>query len=158
LELLGKVSGTAIELTIVGPVETVAYWNQCQQRIAALPSNIKVYYAGAIPNPELPAVYAQHHLFVLTTHGENFGHVIFESLLNGRPVLISDQTPWRQMQQQQLGWDIPLNNQQAFIQAIQTAASWNQQQFDQYCTSCWHYADRYINNPALQQEYLQLLG
>jgi hypothetical protein len=31
---------------------------------------------------------------ILPTLGENFGHVIAESLLSNTPVLISDKTPW----------------------------------------------------------------
>ena len=35
-----------------------------------------------------------HDLFVFPTLGENFGHVIYESLMCGTPVLVSDNTPW----------------------------------------------------------------
>ncbi len=34
------------------------------------------------------------HLFVFTTFSENFGHSIVESMLNGCPNLISNNTPW----------------------------------------------------------------
>jgi len=34
------------------------------------------------------------HFSVLLSRGENFSHAIGESLLAGCPVLISDQTPW----------------------------------------------------------------
>jgi glycosyltransferase involved in cell wall biosynthesis len=40
-------------------------------------------------------IFAQHDLFVLPTRGENFGHVIIESLNVGTPVLLSDRTPWQ---------------------------------------------------------------
>ncbi len=35
-----------------------------------------------------------YDLFVLPSLGENYGHVVFESLSSGTPVLISDKTPW----------------------------------------------------------------
>ncbi|MFT3932744.1 MAG: glycosyltransferase [Chitinophagaceae bacterium] len=158
LELLAKINNASIQLTIVGPIETPEYWEKCKQQIARLPSNIQVDYTGPIPNSTLPETYAQHHLFVLTTHGENFGHVIFESLINGRPVLISDQTPWQRLQEKQVGWDIDLKASDQFIKAIESAANWEQETFDQYCNNCWHYAENYIQSSTLKQDYLTLLG
>lgn len=92
LELLRQVKGR-VRLSIAGPVEEQHYWENCQQVIEQLPENITVNYLGPVPNKELVHVYRKHHVFVLPTWGENFGHVIFESFLYGRPVLISDQTP-----------------------------------------------------------------
>jgi glycosyltransferase involved in cell wall biosynthesis len=43
-------------------------------------------------------------LFFLPTRGENFGHVISESLQAGCPVLISDQTPWQGLEEKKAGW------------------------------------------------------
>ena len=34
--------------------------------------------------------------------------ICIESLMAGRPVLISDQTPWRGLEQEKCGWDVPL--------------------------------------------------
>ena len=40
-------------------------------------------------------IFLKNDLFVFPTLGENFGHVIFESLEASTPVLVSDQTPWK---------------------------------------------------------------
>jgi glycosyltransferase involved in cell wall biosynthesis len=42
-----------------------------------------------------------------TTH-ENFGHAIIESWGFGRPVLLSDNTPWKELQKEGLGYCTPL--------------------------------------------------
>jgi hypothetical protein len=42
-----------------------------------------------------------------TTH-ENYGHAIIESWGFGRPVLLSDKTPWRDLQEKGLGHCTPL--------------------------------------------------
>ena len=47
------------------------------QVIAQIRLRILQYNIKAIPASQLPVVYAAHHLFVLPTYGENFGHVIF---------------------------------------------------------------------------------
>ena len=43
-----------------------------------------------------------------TTH-ENFGHAVVEAWAHGRPVLLSDQTPWRGLAELDLGWDLQLD-------------------------------------------------
>ena len=157
LSLLKEVAGK-ISLTIVGPVESEKYWEECKKQINTLPPNIKVEYIGAVPNHLLANIYRQHHLFVLPTHGENFGHVIFESLVNGRPVLISDQTPWRNLQQKKVGWDLNLNDPDSFANVIREIVSWDQEQFNEHCTASWQYAGNYISGSSLKKQYLHLFG
>jgi len=145
-----------IELTVVGPVEEQAYWEECKSLMAGLDSNISVSYLGPKQNSELPALLRQHHLFVLPTTGENFGHSIFEALLAGRPVLISDQTPWLGLAEKKAGWDLPLDDTKAFSRIVEQAAAWDQQQFDEWALAAWNYARRFIENPELQNQYLRL--
>jgi glycosyltransferase involved in cell wall biosynthesis len=43
--------------------------------------------------------------------------MIVEAWAAGCPVLVSDQTPWRQLTAQGLGWDVPLEH-EAWVSAI----------------------------------------
>ncbi len=147
-----------LQLTIIGPVEDPAYWQKCQEQVQLLPPNSTVTYGGALPNHALLPVLQDHHLFILPTKGENFGHSIFESMLVGRPVLISDQTPWLQLEKIQVGWDLPLQKPEDFAAAITMAAGWDQATFDQWGLSAWMYAKKFIENPALKKSYLQLFS
>ncbi len=158
LELLQQVKDVQLHLSIVGPVEAESYWERCMQVIAQMPANITVQYKGAIPASQLPVVYAAHHLFVLPTYGENFGHVIFESIISGRPVLISDQTPWQQLIEKGIGYDIPLQEHTQFIKALYEAAAWTQEEFNNICLSTWKYANDYITGTDLRKEYLDLFS
>lgn len=81
-------------LTIYGPIEERDYWEKCQSLISNLPKHINVNYGGALHSDDVSAAFAEHDVFAFPTLGENFGHVIFESLRAGTPVLLSDQTPW----------------------------------------------------------------
>jgi glycosyltransferase involved in cell wall biosynthesis len=74
-------------------------------------------------------VLSKHHLFFLPTCGENFGHVILEALLAGCPVLISDQTPWRNLQAKGVGWDLPLDSVTPFQQAIHECVAMDDMEF-----------------------------
>ena len=145
-----------VQFTIIGPTESAIYWQQCNEAIARLPENIKVEYKGAIPNHELSSYYLNHHLFVLPTYGENFGHVIFDAFINGRPALISDQTPWKGLQTIKTGWDIPLGEPGLFRKAIQAAAQWDQAEFDDYCKRAHSFAANFIASSALKQKYISL--
>ena len=59
-------------------------------------------------------------MFFFPTLGENFGHVIHESLAAGTPVLISDQTPWVGLSEKGAGWELPLDNKSAWVNIITT--------------------------------------
>ena len=93
LRVLARVSSN-VELAIFGSQEDAIYWNQCESLINQLPVNIQVYFGGQLPQEMVRDTFAMYDLFVFPTRGENFGHVIFESLSVATPVLVSDQTPW----------------------------------------------------------------
>ena len=155
LKVLQQVTAQIV-LTIVGPVEDETYWEECNKTIALMPANITINYIGAKPNNALAELIKTNHLFILPTTGENFGHAIFESLLNGRPILISDQTPWLSMETKNAGWDLPLNKPENFATTINNMAGYNQDQFDAHAMGAWQYANNFINNAAAKTQYLNM--
>ena len=93
LEALAKVP-VRTSLDIYGPKEDAHYWRECESLISSLPSHIEVTYSGALRPAEVPATFSRYDAFAFPTLGENFGHVIAESLASGCPVVCSDTTPW----------------------------------------------------------------
>ena len=112
-----------VEFSIYGPVQDAAYWQACQQKIAALPAHVRATWQGETANEAIVAALAQTDLFFLPTAGENFGHAIFEALSCGVPALISDTTPWRGLAAMQAGWDLPLADQSRFAAVMDDFAS-----------------------------------
>ncbi len=149
---------TKVGLTIVGSVEDEGYWEKCKKIIAALPDNVKVEYAGEIANRELQTVTAKHHIFALPTKGENFGHAIFEALALGKPVLISDQTPWRGLQAAGAGWDLALDKPGLFRDAIGEAGAFGQEEYERRVRSTRKYLQDYIARLNLKDEYQKLFS
>ncbi|MEO6548211.1 MAG: glycosyltransferase family 4 protein [Ferruginibacter sp.] len=147
-----------IILTVIGPIENEIYWAACQKAISLLPGNVTVVYEGPKQNSLLFNLLRQNHLFILPTTGENFGHAIFESFLAGRPVLISDQTPWQDLQENNAGWALPLIKPHAFTEVIKAVADFDQQQFDIAALATWNYAHRFIQNPGLREQYEKLFS
>ena len=120
LRRLAGVTGT-VELTIAGPVEDREYWAECCGEIARLPPTVTVRTMGPLAHDDAMACLGAHHILFLPTLSENFGHVIAEALSAGTPVLISDQTSWRNLQDHGAGWDVPLDRPEAFEEALQRA-------------------------------------
>jgi glycosyltransferase involved in cell wall biosynthesis len=108
IDRLASVSGE-IHLTIAGPVEDETEWERCQKRLLELP-HVRVSQVGTLTHEQVPEVLAGHHFFVLPTLGENFGHAILEAFDSGLGVLVSDRTPWRNLERLGAGWDIPLED------------------------------------------------
>ncbi len=51
-----------------------------------------------------PPPYAIASLFLLPSHSENFGLTVAESLASGVPALVTDTTPWQDMNGRGVGW------------------------------------------------------
>ena len=113
---------TFIRFTIVGPNEDENYWRECQDEIHKLPQNINVDYLGPMAHEEIGVLLRQQDLLFFPTAGENYGHIIAEAIRASCPVLISDQTPWRHLNEQGIGWDITLENQKSFRDIIDELA------------------------------------
>lgn len=139
----------SIVFTIIGPVDEADYWLECQQIINQMPAHIKVHYEGSIPNNKLPEYLVYKHSMMLPTLHENFGHVIMEAWQNGCPVIISDRTPWRDLEAKGIGWDISLDNPELFIKAIETAAAMDQDSFALMSKAAVAYAQTFTGNPAV---------
>lgn len=53
-----------------------------------------LFYLGNIDPDKMSQLYSKYRINLLPTLGENYGHVIVESILSGTPVVVSDTTPW----------------------------------------------------------------
>ncbi|MDG9675547.1 glycosyltransferase [Micromonospora sp. DH14] len=87
-------ASTVLEFDIYGPLEDAGYWKKCKSLLDDLPSNVRVRYCGELNPDEVRSTFVNYDVFVFPTVGENFGHVIAESLSASCPVICSDQTPW----------------------------------------------------------------
>lgn len=153
LEFLSKIQITSqINFTIIGPVDDKAYWQKCQMKIKSLQKHLRVDYLGAIPNHELSNHLKEQHILLLPTYGENFGHVIMESWQNGCPVVISDQTPWRALKKDKLGYDIAIKNEREFIEAIEHLIKMPQDEYAQWSNSAFEFAKKFIENPKVLEQ------
>lgn len=140
---------------VYGFMEDHEYYNHCFNKIQ-LPSNVNLEYKGELKPEDVVKVIQGYHLFYSPTSTENFGHTIFESLLASRPVLISERTPWKNLESNGVGWDIPLENESSFTRKILIANSWNQNQFEAFCVKAGQLAREYTNRSQNISKYRQI--
>lgn len=151
LSIIQKID-TKITLHIYGPIKDEAYWNECLSTINTLPN---VHYCGEVPPTEVTQKMNEYDYFVLPTLGENFGHVIFESLVAGTPVIISDKTSWQHIDASHVGWVIPLEE-PLWIERLESLAAIKNEEYMEMSANCHRYIENYLaeNNPVKEYEVL----
>ena len=154
LEVLSKCNAEQIVFDLYGTIYNEAYWTDCLMIINNLPSHIKVNYKGTIDKAEIPIVLKKYHCLLMPSLGENYGHAIIESFMAGCPVIISDRTPWRNLDSEQrttnfVGWDLSLEFPKRFVEAIEQCAAMNQNEYNEISRNAWEYAQTIINDPKV---------
>ncbi len=79
---------------------------------------------------------------------ENFSYTVLESLQAGIPVLISDQTPWRDLEAQGIGWDLDLVTRQPWLDALQILIDRGLTENYAHHIRVHHYAKQWVANYA----------
>jgi len=155
IQSLKNVKG-AVRFDLYGPIYDEAYWAQCQAAISQLPPHVKVEYHGTVTPEEVPAVLADHHALFMPSAGENFGHTMLESLTAGRPLLISDRTPWRELEQQHAGWDLPLDRLEGFTEVVDRVCEMDQAAYDTWSKGAFDLGTRYLADATPIEASLKL--
>jgi glycosyltransferase involved in cell wall biosynthesis len=148
LDALMGVEGN-VELHVYGPQEDPGYWSECERLMKKLPQSVRTEYHGHIEADAVRATLAAHDLLLLPTRGENFGHVILESLLSGCPVLISDRTPWRGLEAQGAGWDLPLEDVSRLRQTVQRLVDMGAEQHAELSRAARRYGVAYVSDEKI---------
>lgn len=148
LEVLSKV-GVEVEADFFGAIYDEEYWQQCKAVLDKLPSNIHVKFHGPLPSENISKTLVGYDLLFMPTRGENFGHIILESMQAGTPVLISDQTPWKNLANENAGWDLPLKSVDGFVKTIEQIAGMSDIDFKKYSESSLSLATKYSSDEKL---------
>ena len=157
LAALENVKGN-IQLTIVATLEDLAYWEKCRVKIQELQEHIKVNLMIDLPHHKIKQHIEQAHFFVLPTEGENFGHAIFEALAVGCPIIISDQTPWRNLASKKAGFDLSLQDMNSFSHAIQSCIEMDNVEWQEFRHGAWEVAKGYSVEMNPELSYFQLFN
>jgi len=158
IEVLKKIKNKTIIFDVFGPIEDQTYWNSCLENAKKLPTNITLSYKGILKPFEISSTIGKYHALLLPTQNENYGHIIVETLQHGRPIIISDQTPWRNLENESVGFDIALTGKQKFIEAIEKLSELNQAEFNTITTKCVSYINAKLNVEDIKKQYIKLFN
>ncbi len=152
---LASVTGN-VRFTVYGPSEDKSYWAKCEAAIRDLPPNVVCEYCGPILADDVVARFSEHHFFLFPTQGENFGHVIAEALTSGCPVLLSDRTPWRDLDESLAGWVMTIEDATVWEVRIQSCVDMGREEFEKMSESARAYISRLATTSANQGHSLQM--
>lgn len=109
-------------LEVFGPTEDESYFVECRRMASDLPKNIRTRFHGPLPNEALRSSLAAIDVMAFPTQGENFGHVVAESLSVSCPVICADVTPWTDILADGAGYVVPNRSPRAWANAIERFA------------------------------------
>lgn len=95
ISVMADAWATPMSMDVFGPIYDLNYSEKCMDMARHLPAGIEVDFRGPVEPKHIPSLLMEYDLLFFPTRGENFGHVIIESLMSGTPVLTSDQTPFK---------------------------------------------------------------
>ena len=134
-----------ITVDIYGAIKDEEYWLSCQAILKELPLNVNVYYKGDLENNKVQQTIAEYDALILLTKGENFGHVLFESLSVGRPIITSYFTPWNNLEKIGIGWNVNIDTKTSITTLLEELCCKTNTDWNEYCNNALRYAQNYYD-------------
>lgn len=158
IDVLKEIKQHTITFDVYGPKEDLAYWQTCEDNAKSLPNNVKFNYKGSVPSKLISQTLSNYQALFLPTQTENFGHVIVQALQCGRPVVISNNTPWQNLESVNAGYAIDLSDKTKFVQALNHLASLNQEEYNHLSKSSVDYINGKLQISELKLAYIKLFN
>ncbi|MGK9044275.1 glycosyltransferase family 4 protein [Mammaliicoccus vitulinus] len=152
---LNAIKSGQVIFDIYGTFEDEEYKKYCEN--ISLNSNIKVNFKGNTPKYILNEKYKDYNLFFLPTLGENFGHSIIEAIQNHIPVLISNNTPWINLQSKKVGFNYSLSNEEDFEKCLLKLTNMNDLEYKDSFSGFESFIENELNTEENIKKYYELL-
>ncbi|NCU06106.1 MAG: glycosyltransferase family 4 protein [Chitinophagaceae bacterium] len=153
LNVLQK-STAAIQWHIYGPVKDAAYWKECEAIIAKLPENIQVKYHGELSPADKTKAMEQFQVFIMPSKSENFGHALLEALSAGKPVITTNTTPFKHLQDVHAGFTAEINRLDEDLSiAIEKFAAMNDVELTECSKAAAVFGANFVDVKLITQQY-----
>jgi glycosyltransferase involved in cell wall biosynthesis len=157
LEVLSKLT-IPVQADFYGSIYDHAYFDQCKLMLGKMAASVKVQFHDSVDSEKIYDLLTQYDLLFLPSRGENFGHIILESMQAGTPVLISDQTPWVNLEKVNAGIDFVLHRPDAFVSAINFFYEMNEEVYRFWSEGAISKAREYTEKNSLLSDYRTLFN
>lgn len=151
--LIQQTEALKLSLQVYGADDDADYKRKCLD----LSSEFTTFHAAVKP-AELMEVFRENHFFILPTLNENFGHAIIEALANGCPVIISDQTPWNDLDEKGAGWVLPLDDKTSWRETLQLANDMSAKEYEEMSLRAKQYVSLKFDIQQLKSNYIEMFN
>jgi len=156
LSALSEIKTGQVKLDIYGSIEDKAYWAKCESIIKNLSTNIEVHYKGMLASEFVQETISNYHYLILLSYSENYGHAIVESFSCGTPVIISNTTPWKNLNKLNTGWDVGISSTISTINALQSALSLANDEYQKQTIAAYEFAEKHCFDKDLMRKFKEL--
>lgn len=147
-----------VTFSIYGSKEIQSYWEKCQEFISELPANITVKYCGIAERQDVHQIYSDHDAMLLPTLTENYGHSIVEAILSNCPVIISNNTPWNDINDAEAGWAISLDDENKYKEILQKLVYMEDDEYQHLIINNNSYINNKLKLEELRNQYISGLA
>ncbi len=144
-----------IEFYMYGPVQEEKYWHECLEKLKYV--GYKWNYGGDIASEKVQEVLSDLDVLILPSKSENYGHVIFEALSVGCIPIISDRTPWKDIDKRKVGFEVQLSK-EAFTEKLDFIAEMPFDEREKISKNAICYAKEKVRNSIKNTGYRQIFG
>ena len=141
---------------IYGSPEEKEYLEKCKARAKQDDIHIEINFKGLVKGTEVVKIMSEYHFFILPTEHENYGHVIFEALSAGCPVLLSTNTPWRNLEKKEIGWDIDTKNIDNFKKVLTECVNMPENKYTEMSEKAYKYAEYIASDSEIINQTVKL--
>jgi glycosyltransferase involved in cell wall biosynthesis len=107
------------ELNIIGPVSDLHYKKKVDKKIIEYDLNSVIYYSHPVYDSFSKNLkFKNSDVVVLPSKNENFAFSVCEAMFASRPVLCSSETPWKELNKDEIGYCLDLNSKENIILAL----------------------------------------
>ncbi len=157
IEILTKVkTEKSIVFDIFGPEEDKNYLEKCIEETQNLPENIQVNFKGIVAHDKIQETLKNYNFLLFPTQHENFGHTIFESFSSGLPVIISKNTPWQNLEEKNIGFDIDLSEKETFVKTIENICKFSLEKYNEMSFETFNFAVKFSSDEQIIKQTQKL--
>jgi glycosyltransferase involved in cell wall biosynthesis len=145
------------EFDIYGPMQDATYFESCRRVLEE--GGVRYAYKGELEHHEVRKTLANYHYFLLPTYNENFGHSILEAMSVGLLPIISDKTPWSDLEEAKAGFVVPLERADTeWARVAQRIVGMDAGEYARWSANARSYLKKLAEDPQVLRDHLALFG
>lgn len=146
------------KVTFCGSSIENSYLNNFKEELLNLPASVQAEYIGDIPHSSIGQLFNTHDVMVLPSLGENFGHSIFESFVYRTPVIIGNNTPWKNIESNHAGIEVDPNNSNELASAMHKFITMQNDEYQIWCKGARKAAETYFETSKFEEVYFNVFN